>query len=133
MQDFEHFSLNLRFFLPYFSNLWKNRSFRPHPPPPTPTPRLTRPLLTRNWRSIREQCIKNTTFSPLYCCSHFIMKLSKITFLASSCFYLNFLNPMSLAYSRKHCLHKLSPYLRMIPCWLEHTRHLREPGPYDRG
>ena len=33
-----------------------------------------------------------------------------------------FLNPMSLAYSRKQRRHTIRPYLRMMPCVLLHTR-----------
>lgn len=36
-----------------------------------------------------------------------------------------FTKPMSLAYSRKHCLQMLRLYLRMMPHWFAHTR-LRE-------
>jgi hypothetical protein len=39
---------------------------------------------------------------------------------------LTFTKPMSLAYSRKHCLQMLRLYLRMIPHWFAHTRLLRE-------
>ena len=39
---------------------------------------------------------------------------------------LTFTKPMSLAYSRKHCLQMLRLYLRMIPHWFEHTRLLME-------
>lgn len=35
---------------------------------------------------------------------------------------LTFLNPMSLEYSLKHCLHNINPYLRMIPWLLEQAR-----------
>ncbi len=34
----------------------------------------------------------------------------------------SFLNPMSFAYSLKHCLHRFSLYLRIIPWRLEHAR-----------
>lgn len=43
------------------------------------------------------------------------------------------MNPMSLAYWRKHWRQMLSPYLRMMAPWLLHTRHLREPLPYSLG
>ena len=33
-----------------------------------------------------------------------------------------FTKPMSLAYSRKHCLQMFRLYLRMIPHWFAHTR-----------
>ena len=39
---------------------------------------------------------------------------------------LTFTKPMSLAYSRKHCLQMLRLYLRMIPHWFAHTRLLSE-------
>ena len=45
---------------------------------------------------------------------------------------LTFTKPMSLAYSRKHCLQMLRLYLRMIPHWFEHTRLLME-GEGTRG
>lgn len=45
---------------------------------------------------------------------------------------LTFTKPMSLAYSRKHCLQMLRLYLRMIPHWFAHTRLLRE-GEGGRG
>ena len=36
-----------------------------------------------------------------------------------------FTKPMSLAYSRKHCLQMFRLYLRMIPHWFAHTRLLK--------
>ena len=35
---------------------------------------------------------------------------------------ITFLNPMSGAYSLKHCLHRLRPYFLIIPCLFEQTR-----------
>lgn len=46
---------------------------------------------------------------------------------------LTLVNPMSFAYTRKHWRHMLSPYLRIKPCWLEHTRQWRPPLPYFLG
>ena len=39
-----------------------------------------------------------------------------------------FTKPMSLAYSRKHCLQMFRLYLRMIPHWFPHTRLLKRRG-----
>ena len=39
-----------------------------------------------------------------------------------------FTKPMSLAYSRKHCLQMFRLYLRMIPHWFAHTRLLKGRG-----
>ena len=39
-----------------------------------------------------------------------------------------FTKPMSLAYSRKHCLQMFRLYLRMIPHWFPHTRLLTRGG-----
>ena len=39
-----------------------------------------------------------------------------------------FTKPMSLAYSRKHCLQMFRLYLRMIPHWFAHTRLLEGRG-----
>lgn len=47
--------------------------------------------------------------------------------------FITLVNPMSLAYTRKHWRHMLSPYLRIKPCWLEHTRQWRPPLPYFLG
>lgn len=52
---------------------------------------------------------------------------------------LTLMKPMSLAYWRKHCRHMFSPYLRMRPWRLEHTRlrgeqrEAREGGEWRRG
>ena len=46
------------------------------------------------------------------------------------------MNPMSFAYSRKHCLQTLRPYFLIKPHWLLHTRlqGIAKPsGPARRG
>ena len=44
-----------------------------------------------------------------------------------------FTKPISLAYSRKHCLQMFRLYLRMIPHWFPHTRLLRREGREEGG
>lgn len=46
---------------------------------------------------------------------------------------LTLMKPMSLAYWRKHCRHMFSPYLRIRPWRLEHTRLRREKGAVRAG
>ena len=52
--------------------------------------------------------------------------LEKTTMGGYAALQRTFTKPMSLAYSRKHCLQMFRLYLRMIPHWLAHTRLQRE-------
>lgn len=58
--------------------------------------------------------------------------LEKTTMGGYAALQRTFTKPMSLAYSRKHCLQMFRLYLRMIPHWFEHTRLLME-GEGTRG
>lgn len=58
----------------------------------------------------------------------FVSHVLLASMTASSSDQSSFLKPISLAYSRKHCLHMLMLYFRIIPWRLEHARLQKKRG-----